>query len=207
MSDSGPDPEKPRASTPLGGRLAAECEALRNDVEQARELAADFQGQLADKANEVAQVKAVLERSQQHVNRLDGHVQQLRRERHELANQAMNAEAMALQLAKRQAEVSELRALLETLRTSSEADVGRLLQSNAEQFQEIEKLRAELQRLKGGAGSFSDTQKQVAELTATVAALQQRLGGTPPPPRQFGEPEPESDVINLSRPDSDQIPP
>src|SRR5580765_3302682 len=70
----------------LSSRLRADCEALRNDLAQAQELAGDFQAQLSGKSNEAAHFKQVLEHTQQNLERLQADILRLREERHSLAN-------------------------------------------------------------------------------------------------------------------------
>src|SRR5678816_1828795 len=89
--------------------LQADYEAVRNDLEQAQELAADFQRQVADKSNEVAHIKLLLQKSAADLARLEGHVGELRQERHRLANELMLASAMELELTKVKRERDQLR--------------------------------------------------------------------------------------------------
>src|SRR4051812_22021066 len=49
----------------LGPAVSADVEAILNDMEQARALAADYQKALAGKSNEFAELKQTLERTQQ----------------------------------------------------------------------------------------------------------------------------------------------
>src|SRR3954470_15918055 len=73
----------------LSAQLRANCEALRNDLEQAQGLASDFQAQLNGKSNEAAHFKQVLEKTQQNLERLQSDILRLREERHSLANDVM----------------------------------------------------------------------------------------------------------------------
>jgi chromosome segregation ATPase len=82
----------------LSGKLQAECEALRNDLQQAQELAADFQRQLASKSNEVATMKHFFERTRDHLMKLQNSIKELRQERHRLANEVMHAAAVEKKL-------------------------------------------------------------------------------------------------------------
>ena len=92
----------------LSASLHAEYEALQNDVEQAHELAADFQRQLAGKSNEVAEFKQIFEKTQKDLARLQASITALREERHRLANEAMRAMALDRRLAEASAERERL---------------------------------------------------------------------------------------------------
>ena len=83
----------PLTNPSLSATLRAEYEALQNDVEQAHELAAEFQRQLAGKSNEVAEFKQLFEKTQKDLTRLQASITELREERHRLANEAMRAAA------------------------------------------------------------------------------------------------------------------
>ena len=104
----------------LTAKLRADYEALQNDVQQARELAADFQRQLAGKSNEFAALKRVFQETRSHLERLEVGIRELREERHRLASEAMRAAALDsqlkerdIQLQSRTAEINALRAQLD----------------------------------------------------------------------------------------------
>jgi len=92
------EPPSPKrlVSPTLSGTLAADHAALQNDLEQAQELAADFQRQLAGKSNEYAQLKQLLEKTQADLTHLQTGIVQLRAERHHLANEVMRGQAFEL---------------------------------------------------------------------------------------------------------------
>src|SRR3954451_6784429 len=90
--------------TRLGPQVAADLEAIVNDMEQARELAAEYQRELAGKSNELAALKQLFERTRQHLIQLEISVTKLREDRHRLANESMRAEALQLKLDKVTAE-------------------------------------------------------------------------------------------------------
>src|SRR5438477_8325188 len=75
----------------LGPRVAADLEAIVNDMEQAKELAAEYQRELAGKSNELAALKQLFEKTRQHLIQLETSVTKLREERHRLGNEAMRA--------------------------------------------------------------------------------------------------------------------
>ena len=113
-----PAVESPVKAAPpaLGRAVSADLEALKNDVEQAREMACDYQRQLAGKTNDHAELKVLFEKTQADFAHLQSGIEQLRHERHQLANEAMKAAALELKVArltkerdKLQAEVDELR--------------------------------------------------------------------------------------------------
>src|SRR4051812_17316931 len=84
----------------LSANLRADYDALRNDVQQANELAADFQKKLAGKSNEFAILKQVFEKACEDLGRLQAGISELREERHRLANEAMRATALQMKLTK-----------------------------------------------------------------------------------------------------------
>jgi peptidoglycan hydrolase CwlO-like protein len=140
-----PTPEEPAVSRPppesapptpdavnpkLTANLRADYEALQNDMQQAQEMAGDFQRQLAGKSNEFAQLKQVFEKTQKDLAHLEVGITELRAERHRLANDAMRAVALEVKLAKVTDERDKLRIEIETLRrtpTKNTADADRAL--------------------------------------------------------------------------------
>lgn len=98
----------------LSAVLRAEYEALQNDLRQAKEMAADFQRQLAWKTNDFAQLKQIFVKTQGDLARLQAAIVALREERHRLAADAMRAAALDRKLATVIAERNELRAQIES---------------------------------------------------------------------------------------------
>ena len=96
-------PQKPKARKtpeqqagqpkPTLGALRADCEALHNDVEQAKALVVELQGQLAAKSQELAEMKRAAAQSQENVRRLHASINQARQERHQLANDTLKQTA------------------------------------------------------------------------------------------------------------------
>jgi len=78
--------------------LSADYEALKNDLEQANEFAADLQKELAGSKNDAAHFKQVFEKTQRDLAHLQDGIVALRKERHALANEAMRAAALDLKL-------------------------------------------------------------------------------------------------------------
>jgi chromosome segregation ATPase len=120
LGETPPPPPTPRPSG-LGASLRADYEALRNDVQQAQELAADFQGQLAGKSNELAGLKLMLEKTQRDLAHMQAGIAQLREERHRLANELMKAAAFEQRLVRTSAERDRLTLEVESLRQAMEA--------------------------------------------------------------------------------------
>lgn len=126
LDDYAPAPPVKTASPSLGAALSAEYEALRNDVQQATEMASDFQRQLAGKSNEFAELKRVFEKTASDLIQLQGSIQELREERHRLANEAMRAVAFEHRLAATITERDRLRTELVAMRHEHEAELERL---------------------------------------------------------------------------------
>src|SRR5580700_8102756 len=82
-------PDAARVDPRLSTTLHSKYEALQNDVQQANELAADFQRQLAGKSNDFALLKQVFEKTREDLGQLHAGIAALRAERHNLANEAM----------------------------------------------------------------------------------------------------------------------
>ena len=108
--------ETARLDPHFTAHLSANCEALRNDLEQAQELAADFQRDLSGKSNEVAHFKQLLELTEHDLGRLQADILELRAERHRLANEVMMKDALELRLEKVTGERNRLAAELDSLR-------------------------------------------------------------------------------------------
>jgi chromosome segregation ATPase len=111
----------------LTGTLAADHAALQNDLVQAQELAQDFQRQLAGKSNEHAQLKQILEKTQTDLAHLQGGIEELRAERHRLANEAMRATAFEFKLEKMSAERDRLRADIEVVRQAMGSKIDEMV--------------------------------------------------------------------------------
>ena len=82
----------------LSKSLSADYEAVKNDLEQANEFAADLQKELAGSKNDVAHFKQVFEKTQRDLAQLQDGIVALRKERHKLANEAMRATGLELKL-------------------------------------------------------------------------------------------------------------
>ncbi len=121
-------PASPDIANPhLSENLRADYEALQNDMEQARELAADFQRQLAGKSNEFAQLKQLFEKTTVDLAALEAGIVELRAERHRMANEAMRARAYEVKLAKVTTERDQLQQEVHQLRAQSGEEMERAL--------------------------------------------------------------------------------
>jgi len=140
-----------RVDPRLSATLHTDYQALQNDLQQANELAADFQRQLAGKSNDFALLKQVFEKTREDLGHLHAGIAALREERHRLANEAMKGEAYKMKLASVTGERSRLRIDLEVIRNALAA------------------LREEMKR------SLHLRDKQIAELTVENMQLKQSL--------------------------------
>lgn len=133
----------------LTGNLNAEYEALQNDLEQAKLLAADYQNQLSDKSNDVAALKSTLEKTAADLERLQANIVALREERHRLANEVMKVVSLEAKLAAANTELDRLR-----------ADAGRVASLEAN----LAAAKVELKRLRNaGAGSAGNAKPDMID--------------------------------------------
>ena len=152
---------------PPASILGAEIEALKNDLAQARELAADFQRQLAEKTNECADLKRTAEAGQAEIGRLRSDISELRHERLQLANDVAGIAGIELRLKRTSEERDELRAQLEGLRART--TVGQRIEMASEgsvPFPEPEALGA----LSGNERVYA--KRLLTQLAASVDELQ-----------------------------------
>jgi chromosome segregation ATPase len=140
MTTPGSNPATPPRPA-LGSSVSADLDALKNDVEQARELAGAYQRQLAQQSNEHATLKLVFEKTRDDLVRLHNGITQLREERHEFANQAMRAMALEMKLERMTKERDCLQNEVIALRNARAAEADPRV---AQLTQELEALRAEL---------------------------------------------------------------
>jgi chromosome segregation ATPase len=128
----------------LSANLRADYEALQNDMEQARELAADFQRQLAGKSNEFAQLKQLFDKATADLSNLQAGIVELRAERHRLANESMRATAFQAKLAQVTSERDRLRVELEHVRKALEHSAREMAAALRERDAQIASLVIEL---------------------------------------------------------------
>jgi DNA repair exonuclease SbcCD ATPase subunit len=184
-TDTIPGSSAPAAATiaNLTASLRADYTALQNDLEQAQEMAADFQRQLAGKSNELAHFKVLLERTQTDLARLEGHTNELRQERHRLANEVMIA-------AELKATAEDLRAERDQSRREVEALRSALTASEADHQEQIKKRELEIARLRAaveaartnaanataaGGPVAAGVRDRISELSATVERLESMI--------------------------------
>lgn len=172
------------ANSALGATLTAEYEAVRNDLVQAQELAAAYQRQLAEKSNDLADLKSLLERTQRDLQLLQDTIHELRTERHRLANEALRVTALEVELKYALMEKQAAQKDLESSRTALQC-AHRSLLTLHEQLQQ------------------EQPQKPVATNTAEVKPAQKAPARPAPRP---APPKPEPNVIplrfDLSSPDT-----
>jgi chromosome segregation ATPase len=164
----------------LSATLHSDYEALRNDLQQANELAADFQRQLAGKSNDVALLKQVFEKTREDLGHLHAGIAALRAERHRLANEAMKGEAYKMKLAGVTGERSRLRIDLEVVRSALAAVKEEMARSLHQRDRQIADLTIE------------NTQLKQAQ-----AEAQRKLAGLARPP------SPACDAPKVPEPDND----
>jgi chromosome segregation ATPase len=102
------NPPVPEAAS-LGSTVAADLNALKTDLEEARLLSATYQAEIAGKDNELARLTELFEKTRRHLIQLQLNVTSLRDERHRLANGAMEADALERKLEAVTAERDRLR--------------------------------------------------------------------------------------------------
>ena len=137
-------------------RLNADLDALRNDVEQAHELAGEFQRQLAHKSNDVAQLQQLVEKTLRDLELLQAGIIALREERHRLANDVMLA-ACGLRADSAKDYTGNLRDELDAARTALGRSARELVQQLRERDATIANLTLENFRLQQQRGKGSLT--------------------------------------------------
>ncbi len=123
----------------LSAAIRADYMALQNDLEQARELAADFQRQLSGQTNERALLKQLLAKTQKDLAKLETSIADLREERHRLANHAFEAIALREKLNRSEQENLRLRTELEQLRTRNASKIEEANESRSRSWWEFKK--------------------------------------------------------------------
>ena len=163
----------------LTASLRADYIALRNDLEQAQEMAADFQRQLAGKSNEVAHFKALLERTREDLVRLEGHTTELRQERHRLANEVMIAAELKEVVKDLSSERDQFRREAEALRSALTSSGAEYQEKIKLQEMEITRLGAALEAARNGISNSTPAgvRDRISELSATVERLESMMRG------------------------------
>ncbi len=163
--------ERPLTNPRLSANLRGDYEALQNDVEQARLLAADFQQQLSGKSNEVAHLKQIFEKTARDLAHLQEGITALREERHRLANEAMRAVALEHRLAKMEAENQRLRGEAEKAAGREHARESQI----AALTTETERLRRQLEAAAPAPVTKPAPRVEGAEAQALLAAATDSL--------------------------------
>ncbi len=138
----------PLTNPNLSATLRADYDALMNDVQQANQLAADFQRQLAGKSNEVADFRRLFEKTQTDLGHLQKSIDELRQERHRLANEAMRAVAFERKLTEMTAERNRLRIELDVMRQGIASNTEDLERRLRERDAQVTRLAHELDTLR-----------------------------------------------------------
>jgi chromosome segregation ATPase len=143
-------------------------------------MAADFQRQLAGKSNEVAHFKSVLEKTREDLTRLEGHIAELRQERHRLANEVMIAAAMKEKFKEITAERDQFRHEAETLRSALTTSGAEYQEQVKLQEMEITRLRAALEAARASHSQApteiaAGVRDRITELSATVERLESKM--------------------------------
>ena len=138
----------PLTNPNLTATLTMELEALKNDFEQANELTSAYQQQLAGKSNELATTKILFEKTKADIAHLQTSIQELRAERHRLANQVMKATALEAKCASLTTERDRLKDHLLALQQSLTAAAEEVTRCVGERESQIEWFTLQLQMLK-----------------------------------------------------------
>jgi septal ring factor EnvC (AmiA/AmiB activator) len=148
LTESACRPDPVRVNSSISATLRSDYEALRNDVQQANELAAEFQRQLSGKSNDFAQLKQLFEKTQEDLSHLNAGIAALREERHRLANEAMKGEAYKMKLASVTNERARLRIDLEVIRNALAASKEEMTRCLYQRDKQIAELTVENTQLK-----------------------------------------------------------
>jgi chromosome segregation ATPase len=140
----------------LTSRLRADYEALKNDVQQANEWAADLQKELAGKNEEFAHFKRLFDKAQTDLAQLNEGIVSLRQERHRLANEAMRATGLEMQLGRAAQECEQLKHELTECKTRE----LRAAETLRERDRQVAELTMELMTAKE---ALADAKRRLAE--------------------------------------------
>ncbi|MEO7933838.1 MAG: hypothetical protein ABIT76_11835 [Chthoniobacterales bacterium] len=205
LSASSPAPEEPASSgvnIHLSASLRADFEALQNDFEQANAMSQDLQCQLAGKSNEFALLKHVFEKTQKSLTQLQKDIEELREERHRLANEAMRATALDLLLQKAAADRDALQQELEKMKSEHAGEIAKLA---SELTAAQEQPPSPLVSVRGArishpqaAHILSSIEKSVDQLRGLIAPSDTTAPASQPRPHPTPKPAIEPDFINIS---------
>jgi chromosome segregation ATPase len=156
--------------------VQADYLALANDLEQAQALASSLEIQLSGKSNELARFKVIWEHTQANLAKFEQDLDQLRKERHALANEVQRAQAFEFKHEKLNRAHGELLAKCERL----EAELSGERAAHASTRDEFEQLRDGLAPCApartGGGGGLSDASLRQS-LHALRTQIDRVLGG------------------------------
>jgi Chromosome segregation ATPases len=177
--------------------VQADYVALANDLEQAKELTSALELQLSGKCNELAQFKHLWERTRSDMQKFEHDLEELRKERHTLANQVQVAYAAEHRLEKLKREHEELTARAEA--TESELNAERVLHADARRSADA--LNEEVEFLRRRATSGGVSQGLDPSVRTELQALRNQIDRILEIPVTAGRPRrgvPESGSIDIS---------
>ena len=139
----------------LGATVSQDYEAVAADLQNANELAAKLESQLAGKSKEVLHLRFLFDQTKTHLAHMQDGILAMRKERHKLANEAMRATGLDFMLKRVTAErdrlKTELDGVLEGIAAEKTAHPLRFDKRDhqiAELTFELVKLRAEVAELR-----------------------------------------------------------
>ena len=168
--DQAPNPpiEAP-APRPLTAALVAAGDAVHDELQEANQLAADLDAQLAGKSKEVLHLKFVLDRTKAHFGHLQDSVAALRKERHQLANDVMKAQGLAFMLSDVTTDRDRLKFELNAALQSLAAQNAQSTATVAQRDQTIAELTFELVKLRRESGDLRRTNPDSAPSAAKAS--------------------------------------
>lgn len=192
----------------LSVALRHDYEALYNDVHQANALASDFQKHEAGKTNEIAVLKKVFENAQADLARLCTSIAELRQERHQLANEAMLAMALARKVGDLTSERDRLRGEADAMRRALAGSQEEMAKQKLASDTQITRMAREMDALRhrqptATAAADPDIYAALTQISATLERLTSIVEKQPPAPAPARMPVPprpsatSEDTINI----------
>ena len=139
----------------LGAAVSQDYEAVQSDLQNANELAAKLESQLAGKSKEALHLRFLFDQTKTHLAHMQDGILAMRKERHKLANEAMRAMGLDIMLKRVMAErdrlKTELDGVLEGIAAEKTAQPLRFDKRDhqiAELTFELVKLRTEVTELR-----------------------------------------------------------
>ena len=151
----------------------ADYDALRNDLEQASQLAADFQHELAGKSNESAELKRELQKTRNEFAILQSALGEMRRKNDRLIQQGTPAERKFVDIV---AERDRLRLEVEALRQGLASSADEMIRNAREKEARIVQLEVAVESLKHRLATALGTPGVRIEAPAPDAAVLAALG-------------------------------